>query len=72
MHVIMYGKGVKTMIAIKKGGNYGPIYLVDQKLGFDPKFGICPLFRIWPDFWDLTQFLGKIQIFGTCNLSDKV
>ena len=36
----------------------GPIYLVDQKLGFDPKFGICP------NFWDLSQFLGFDPIFG--------
>ena len=31
----------------------GPsIYLVDQKLGFDPVFGI------WPNFWEKSQFLG--------------
>ena len=37
---------------------FGPIYLVDQKLGYDPKFGI------WPNFWDLSQFLGIDPIFG--------
>ena len=42
------------------------IYLVDQKLGFDPKFGICP------NFWDLSQFLRFDPIFGPCNLLDKV
>ena len=36
----------------------GPICLMDQKLGFDPKFGI------WPNFWDLTQFLGFNPISG--------
>ena len=52
---------------------YGPIYLLGQKLGFDPKFGwdlsqflgFVPIFGIWPNFW------GKIPIFGTYNLLDK-
>ena len=30
----------------------GSIYLVDQKFGFAPKFGI------WPNFWEKSQFLG--------------
>ena len=37
---------------------YGPIYLLGQKLGFDPKIGFCP------NFWDLSQFLGFDPIFG--------
>ena len=58
--------GVMKRLAGKSDDATGPIYLVDEKLGFDPKFGICP------NFGDLTQFLRKIPLFGTCNLSDMV
>ena len=44
---------------------FGPIYLVDQKLGFDTKFGI------WPNFLEIIPIFGKkIPIFGICNLLD--